>query len=116
MKYKGDLNKDKGKKIILHVKPRYVSSQLNFNSESEGGPSEGDGTDILSKHANFDDSMASIDKATVQFLHNLNICINVLKFVLGCIPSFDAKIFAMKNNFDKNPSSLIWRFFNKCSI
>ena len=34
----------------------------------------------------------------------------MLKFVIGCIPSFDAKISAMKNKVDKTQSNSRWEF------
>ena len=33
-----------------------------------------------------------------------------MKFVLGCIPSFDDIISAMKNKVDETPSNLGWKF------
>ena len=33
-----------------------------------------------------------------------------MRFVLGCIPSFDGKISAMKNNDDEYPSIPKWKF------
>ena len=44
--------------------------------------------------------MASFDKTTVEFIQNICSHINILKFVLGCIPSFDDKITALKNKAD----------------
>ena len=108
--YKGESNKNKGKKLIIHGKPGYVSAKLNFNSKSESDPSEGDDTDHLIKHPNFDGDMAYFDKTTVQFIQKHYFHINVFKFVLGCIPSFDAKISATKNKVDETPSNTRWNF------
>ena len=54
--------------------------------------------------------MDSIDKTTVKFLQNLHWYINVLKFVLGFIPSFDDKTAAMKNKVDEIPCNTEWEF------
>ena len=87
----------------LHGKPGDVSAKLNSNSDSNIDPSDGDVTYHLIKHYNFDYEMASFYKTTVQFLQKINFHRNVLKFVLGCIPSFDAKISAMKKKVDGTP-------------
>ena len=54
--------------------------------------------------------MASFDKTTVKFLQNPYFHINVLKFVLGCIPIFDAKIYVMKNKDDDTIFNTKWYF------
>ena len=60
--------------------------------------------------------MVSFDKTTIQILHKLHFHRNLLKFVLGCIPCFDAKIVATKNKFDKNPSNPIWEFLTSVPL
>ena len=54
--------------------------------------------------------MESFDKTTVEFIEDLHFYRNVLNFVLGLFPSFDAKIAAMKNKVDEIPSNTRWRF------
>ena len=70
----------------------------------------GDGTKHLINNSNFDDDMASFDKTTVQILPKIHFHRNVLKFFLGCIISFGAKIAAMNNKFDENPFNPRWEF------
>ena len=72
---------------------------------SESDPSDVYDTHHFSKHSNFDDDMAFFDKTTVQFLQKNHYHRKVLKFVLDCIPSFDAKISATKNKVDETPSN-----------
>ena len=52
--------------------------------------------------------MASFDKTTVKFLQNLHFYRNVLKFVLGFISGFYAKLDSMKTNVDENQSNPKW--------
>ena len=87
----------------MHGKPGHVSVKLDFNSDSESDPSDVDYTQNLSKNRNFDNGMTSFDKKTIQFIQKLHVHKNLFKFVLSCIPGFDAKIAAMKTNVDKNP-------------
>ena len=89
------------RKGTLHGKPGHVSEKSNFNSDSESDPSDGDDTEHLIKYDNFDDEMVSFDKKNVQFLQKIHYHKNVLKFVLGCIPSFDTKMYITKNKFDE---------------
>ena len=88
-------------------KPGDVSAKLN-SMDTESDPSDGDDSDNLSKHTNFDDEMASFDKTTIEFFQNKHFDRNVLKFFLGCIPSFDDKIAAMQNKLDETTSNPRW--------
>ena len=54
--------------------------------------------------------MATFDNKTVQLIQNVHFHTNVLEFVLGCIPSFDAKFSAMKTNVVDTPSNPRWNF------
>ena len=54
--------------------------------------------------------MAFFDKTTIQFIQKLHFSRNILKFFLGCIPSFDAKIAAMKNKDNETPYNPGWDF------
>ena len=47
--------------------------------------------------------MTFFDKKTVQLLQNLHFHRNVLKFILGWITIFDAKISAIKTNVNDTP-------------
>ena len=94
----GKGNKNEEKKINLHGKPGDVSEKLNFNSDSESGPSGRDNTEHLINNPNFYDDMVSFDKTTVQFLQKIYFHRNVLKFVLSCIQRFDAKITTTNNS------------------
>ena len=62
--------KMKRKKSNLHVKPGYVSAELNF-TDKETYPSDRDDTDNLNEHPNFDNEMASFDKNTIEFLKKI---------------------------------------------
>ena len=53
--------------------------------------------------------MASFEKTTVIFLQKI-IYTKVMKFVLGCIPTFDVKISGMKTNVDESTSIPVWNF------
>ena len=64
----------------------------------------------MSKYPNFYDDIASFDKTTVEFIQKLHFHRNILNFVLGCIPSFDDKIAAIKNKVDKTPPNTRWEF------
>ena len=64
----------------------------------------------MSKHYCFDDDIVSFDKTTLQILQKINFHKNVLKFVLGCIPTFDAEIAATKNKVEETPSNPGWVF------
>ena len=62
------VNKNEEERKNLHGKPGTVAAILNFNSKIESDASHKEETCHLSKHHNFDDIMASFEKATVQFL------------------------------------------------
>ena len=53
--------------------------------------------------------MASFQKKTVWFIQDL-FHTNVLKYVLGCIKSFDVKIDYINTNVNAIPSNPIWNF------
>ena len=48
--------------------------------------------------------MAYLEKETFPFVQNLNFHTKLMKFVLGLIPSFDAKISGMNTTVDEYPS------------
>ena len=52
--------------------------------------------------------MASFDKTTIKLLQNLHLHRSLLKFVLGCIPSFYAKPDSMKTNVYDTPPNPKW--------
>ena len=60
--------------------------------------------------------MASFDKKIVKTLPKLHFHRNLFKFVLGCIPIFDAKLSATKNKVDENPSNPRWEFSTSVSF
>ena len=101
--------KNEQKKSNLHGKLGDISAKLNF-TDTQIDPSDGYVTDHLSKHPIFDDYMASFDKTTVYFLQTINFHRNLLKFFLGCIPSFYDRISVTKNKIDETPSNPIWEF------
>ena len=101
-------NKNVGEKETLHRKSGNVSDKLNLYLYLESYPSDGYDTHNLNKHQNLDDDMESCDNTYVQFLQKLHFYINVLKFFLGCIPGFDAKITAINTEVDDNPSNPKW--------
>ena len=77
-------------------------AKLNF-TDTESDMSDGDDTDYWSNHPNFDNFIESFDKTNIEFLTKLYFHINILKFFLCCIRSYDDKITAMKNKVDENP-------------
>ena len=108
-------NENEEKKRILHRKLGHAPAKVDFNSDSESDPSEGYDPENFIKHHHFDDDMASIDNTTAQILQKLHFHRNVLKFVLGCIPRFDAKITAMRKKL-MTLHTILNGIFNKCSI
>ena len=54
--------------------------------------------------------MTSFDNKTVKFLQKNHFHTNVLKFVLGCMPCFDAKISDTKTNSDDTQSNPVCNF------
>ena len=92
----------------LYKKTRIYLTKLNFNSESESGLSDGEETNHMSKHHNFDNDMASFDKKIVRFIQKNHFHRNVFKFVLGCTPSFDDRIYAMRTSIYENTSNPKW--------
>ena len=95
--------------MIPPGKPGDVSAKLSF-TDTESDPSDGDDTDHLSKHINFEYFMAYSDKTTVQFLQKNHYHKNVLKFILVYIPIFDDKISTTKNKVDETTSNPGWEF------
>ena len=63
-------NKKEGKKETLHEKIGHVSSELDFNSDSESNPSYRDITEQFSRHQNLHDDMAPFDKTPFTFSKN----------------------------------------------
>ena len=86
---------------------------MHFNSETEIDPSDTDKTHYLSEYHNFDDEMATFDKTTFKFLQNLHFRTKVMKFFLGCSPSFGVKKSGMNTNVDEYPSIPRW-YFSTC--
>ena len=91
-------------------KTRRCFIEFNFYSETESDPSGGEYTHNLSKHHNLYDDMESFNNRTVGFLQDLHFHTNVLKYFLGCIPSFYVKIYGKKTNVDNTPSDSLWDF------
>ena len=91
----------------MHFKPGYVLEKINF-TDTGSDPSDKYDTSNLSKHPNLEDDTVSFYKTAVEFLQKLHFYINLLKFVLGWIPSVDDKISAMKNKVDETPYNPRW--------
>ena len=85
-----------------------ANQELNFNSDTETDASDDDETHHSSKHQIIDYDIVSLENTIVQYLQKLHFKSKSIKCVLGCIPSFDKKIY--EENVYETPLIQKWDY------